>query len=193
MTEGQELWQLFAKRTRRLTALVALSDATGIDAPYIAVALIAAALAFLVFGVGGNLVTTLVGYIYPAYQSFKALDAGEERLMQTWLTYWVVYSCFSLAEVFVDYILFWVPMYYMFKLMFLLWLMIPSLKGADVVYSVTIKPLLRQYRSHIDSYIDEAASKVQAAADGVTSVGKSVAAQAVLRANNARAADEKEE
>ena len=54
-----------ASRARR-AQVVALADATGIDAAYVAVALFVGALAFLLFGVGGNLITTLVGYVYPA-------------------------------------------------------------------------------------------------------------------------------
>jgi receptor expression-enhancing protein 5/6 len=74
-----------------------------------------------------------------------------------------VYSLFSVVEVFVDYILYWVPLYYMLKLVFLVWLMIPKLGGAELVYKVFVEPALRQYRKRIDVAIDDAQDMINKA------------------------------
>ena len=41
-----------------------------------------------------------------------------------WLVYWVIFAIFSIMEVFVDLVLYWIPFYYAFKLAFLLWAMV---------------------------------------------------------------------
>ena len=42
----------------------------------------------------------LVGgsFMYPAYMSFKSLEAQDAKEDRMWLTYWVVYGCFGLIE-----------------------------------------------------------------------------------------------
>lgn len=43
-----------------------------------------------------------VGFVYPAYRSFKALEAKEPEGSATWLTYWLVFSLFSVLECVTD-------------------------------------------------------------------------------------------
>jgi len=47
-----------------------------------------------------------------------------------WLSYWIIFSLFTLVEFFLDIILAWVPLYYEAKLIFILWLALPQTKGA---------------------------------------------------------------
>ena len=70
--------------------------------------------------------STFVGFLYPAYKSFKAIESKESSDDTMWLTYWVVYGFFSVVEVFADVLLAWFPFYYYVKLVFLLWLMNPN-------------------------------------------------------------------
>merc|ERR1719174_2344341 len=159
------LWRAFDKKAKRFLPAREVAEFLGVEPAQVALAFIVFLLGFLLFGIGGNLITQLVGFVYPAYESFKALEPDNEkrenpRLMRTWLTYWIVYSLFSVVEVFVDYILYWVPLYYLLKLVFLVWLMIPKLGGAELVYKVLIEPSLRQYRKKIDTSIDDAQEKI---------------------------------
>ena len=50
--------------------------------------------------------------------SVKAIESKEKDDDTKWLTYWVVYSAFSLVEFFADIFLFWVPFYWFFKVRF---------------------------------------------------------------------------
>ena len=45
----------------------------------------------------------------------KAIESKEKDDDTKWLTYWVVYSAFSLIEFFTDIFLFWIPFYWFFK------------------------------------------------------------------------------
>lgn len=45
----------------------------------------------------------------------KAIESTNKEDDTKWLTYWVVYGIFSLAEFFSDIFLYWFPFYYAFK------------------------------------------------------------------------------
>jgi len=76
-----------------------------------------------------------VGFIYPSYASYKALESKAPAAAAQWLTYWVVFSLFTVFEYFADWLISWVPFYYLAKLAFVLWLQMPQTQGAtQVVY-----------------------------------------------------------
>lgn len=83
------------------------------------------AVAMVVFyGLGVASLSSLVGFGYPAYKSFQAIESKHKGDDAQWLVYWVIFAIFSIMEVFADVILYWVPFYYAFKLAFLLWAMV---------------------------------------------------------------------
>jgi TB2/DP1, HVA22 family len=51
------------------------------------------------------------------------------------LTYWVVFACFSILELFVGLIMPVFPMYYAIKFGFLAWCMAPVTQGASLLYT----------------------------------------------------------
>lgn len=71
--------------------------------------------------------STGAGVVYPAYQSFKAIeDKRDPTLNEQWLTYWAMWGLLSLAESTTDDILSKLPYYYHAKFALLLWLQMPS-------------------------------------------------------------------
>jgi receptor expression-enhancing protein 5/6 len=50
--------------------------------------------------------------------SIKAIESKEKDDDTKWLTYWVVYSTFHLLEFFADIFLFWIPLYWFFKVIY---------------------------------------------------------------------------
>ncbi len=68
-----------------------------------------------------------------------------------WLTYWVVFSALCVADNFVDFLSYWVPLYYPIKVTFLLWLMLPRFKGAVFVYDKFLKTIFLSGVNAIDA------------------------------------------
>merc|ERR1712216_834304 len=55
--------------------------------------------------------TFFLGFLYPAYASYKAIESEATDDDTQWLTYWVVYSMLMIFESFADYSVFWIPGY----------------------------------------------------------------------------------
>jgi receptor expression-enhancing protein 5/6 len=71
-------------------------------------------------------VSNLVGWALPAYLSFKALETRGVQDDIQWLTYWVVFGFFNFLESFaLRVVLYYLPWYFAFKTLFILWLQLP--------------------------------------------------------------------
>ncbi|EGN92721.1 hypothetical protein SERLA73DRAFT_190751 [Serpula lacrymans var. lacrymans S7.3] len=88
-------------------------------------------------------VSNLVGWGLPAYLSFKALETPGHQDDVQWLTYWVVFGFFNFVESFaLRIVLYYLPWYFAFKTVFILWLQLPTFRGAQTTYLTVLKPVL---------------------------------------------------
>ena len=49
----------------------------------------------------------VVGFVYPAYASFKALESKTPESSAQWLTYWIIFGIFNVFEFFADAAISW--------------------------------------------------------------------------------------
>jgi len=132
---------------RELSKYRAFNDVekkTGVPKVYSTLGVCGFLFILIFFDLGAQLIVNLVGFIYPAYQSFKALETFRKTDDTQWLTYWVVFGFFNIVEYFEASLLFYIPFYYMFKLGFVLWLFLPFTRGADKIYGSVLKPMLME-------------------------------------------------
>ncbi|KAK0444912.1 TB2/DP1, HVA22 family-domain-containing protein [Desarmillaria tabescens] len=93
-------------------------------------------------------VSNLVGWALPAYLSFKAIESPSPHDDIQWLTYWVVFGFFNFLESFaLRLVLYYVPWYFAFKTLFIVWLQLPVFRGAQVTYVNILKPVLSNISS----------------------------------------------
>lgn len=103
----------------------------------------------------------MIGFVYPAWKSFESIEQKSKGDDIQWLVYWVLYAFFSLVETFKDFILYWIPFYYAFKLAFLLWAMLPQTKGAKFLYDSFLKDFLKKSGDAPSSRIDTAMAEAK--------------------------------
>lgn len=164
----------WSKELDKIPLLQKAQEATGVEKLYLVGGGAATLLLLLLVGFGAGLICNLVGFIYPAYESFKAVETDCKKDDVQWLTYWVVYACFNVVEVFADFLLYWIPFYYAFKLGFLLWLFMPSTQGASFLYTHFLAPFLKSQESRIDRAMKEAVNSGSAVISDVSGLVKDV-------------------
>jgi receptor expression-enhancing protein 5/6 len=174
MDKVQVYMDKWAKDLDKFPVLQKAQEATGVEKLYLVAAGSAVLLLLLLVGFGAGLICNLVGFAYPAYASFKAVESDNKKDDVQWLTYWVVYACFNIVEVFSDFLLYWIPFYYAFKLGFLLWLFMPSTQGALFLYNHFLAPFLKSQESRIDRAMKEAVNSGSAVLSDISGVVKDV-------------------
>jgi len=98
--------------------------------------------AFLI-GNAGLLLCNIVGFVYPAFASVKAIESREsEDADKKWLAYWVVFALLVVFEFCVGVVVGFIPFYSVLKCALLVWLLAPGThNGSMVVYRKVIKPI----------------------------------------------------
>uniref|UniRef100_A0A674HQP1 Receptor expression-enhancing protein n=1 Tax=Taeniopygia guttata TaxID=59729 RepID=A0A674HQP1_TAEGU len=91
-----------------------------------------------------------------SFLSIKAIESNSKEDDTMWLTYWVVYGVFSIAEFFSDLFLYWFPFYYAGKCLFLVWCMAPvPWNGSQVIYRTIIRPFFPQAPPRVDNMMGD--------------------------------------
>ncbi|KAL6056904.1 hypothetical protein STEG23_003308 [Scotinomys teguina] len=153
-------------------ALGALEARTGVEKRYLAAGALALLTLYLLFGYGASLLCNVIGFVYPAYASVKAIESPSKEDDTVWLTYWVVYALFGLVEFFSDLLLFWFPFYYVGKCAFLLFCMTPGpWNGALILYHRVIRPLFLKHHVALDSAVNQLSGRALDIAAGITRDG----------------------
>lgn len=121
---------------------------------YVTLALVALYFLLIIFNVAGSLLTNLLGFLYPAYKSFKAIESKHKDDDTQWLTYWTVFGFFNVLEFFSDTLLYWLPFYYLIKAVVIVVLILPQFGfGAVKLYQLILRPILLENMNKIDKFL----------------------------------------
>ena len=125
-------------------ALNNLEKTTSVPKAYAVIGVVTLYFFLIVFNLGGQLLTNIAGFLIPAYYSLGALFTANKADDTQWLTYWVVFSLFTVIESLIS-VVYWFPFYFTFKFIFLLWLSLPAFRGADIIFRSFLAPTLGRY------------------------------------------------
>lgn len=146
---------------------------------------------YLIFGYFSGFLVAVLGFLYPAYASVKAIESSNKEDDTQWLTYWVVYAAFSIAEFFSDIFLGWFPLYFLFKCAFLCWCMAPfSWNGANFLYTRFIAPFVLKHEKEVDSYIKKGAAFADDMANKAKAEATAMATEQIIKSQTSSAEPE---
>lgn len=109
----------------------------------------------------------IVGNIYPAYASYRAVVDGNAEQHKQWLSYWVVNALFIVAELVADTLISGMPLYYEAKLLLVTWLVFRN--GATIAYDKLVHKYITQYEPEIDAKISVLSAQTNQLAGKVVS------------------------
>ncbi|KAJ3282882.1 hypothetical protein HDU76_008570, partial [Blyttiomyces sp. JEL0837] len=137
--------QSLEKYTHSFPLLISLYKQAGIPPFTFAVAVIVAALIVVRRAIKANapLVSNLVGVLYPAYRSIKAVETPQQDDDERFLTYWPLFGAFTITDQFSARILRYFPLYFTTKMAVLYWLF--NKNGSLMFYRQVARPLLVKY------------------------------------------------
>jgi len=138
----------------RLPLLGQLEAKFGVSKVFIFLGAIVSGLILVVLFLGPSAFCNSIAFLYPGYQSFKAMQHDNVQDHINWLTYFVIYGLFNVTEAITDTILFWLPYYRVIKLGFLLWCFLPQTMGCKTVYEKLLRPFLTAHETNIDSSLE---------------------------------------
>jgi hypothetical protein len=97
----------------------------------------------------------ILGTLYPAYRSYKAIKNKDVREHVKWMMYWIVFALFTTLETFLDIFFSWFPFYYEIKILFILWVLSPATRGSSLLYKKVVHPMLQAREKEIDELIEK--------------------------------------
>ena len=97
----------------------------------------------------------ILGTLYPAYRSYKAIKNKDVREHVKWMMYWIVFALFTTLETFLDIFFSWFPFYYEIKILFILWVLSPATRGSSLLYKKLVHPMLQSREKEIDELIEK--------------------------------------
>ncbi|BDA44972.1 HVA22-like protein i [Coccomyxa sp. Obi] len=108
-----------------------------------------------------RVILNVIGYVWPAYSCYKALSQKNSDAVQQWCIYWLMLALFTVSErMLLDLLVFWVPMYYEAKVLFVLYLWHPKTQGAVYLFNSIVQPFLAQNEAAIDQAVEEVKTTV---------------------------------
>ena len=132
----------------------AIKEKTGIDGLYVILFLLVCVI-LVYLGIFGNLITNMVGTLYPGFCTIKAMEKKQNK--KEWLTYWVIFGSFIIVDMFSNIIMRIVPFYFVLKILFLIWMFLPGSNGCKLVYNFLIFNLFKSIENYVDSFFGDTA------------------------------------
>jgi len=145
--------------------------------------------AFMLWGIIGKCICFVIGFLYPMYGSFLAVEDGDKDQALKWVKYWMVFTSFTMFEYFGYSVIHWIPFYVIAKIIFFIWLVNPVTQGFQLGYDY-FAVWIRKYRNGADSFLEESTAVVDSMmATSEVSQSSSADVQEYIEEELCRAAD----
>lgn len=137
---------------------------------------------------GYNIVCALLTCVYPMLQSIKTIESDDHEETNMWLCFWTVFGLFQTAEMFIGFILYFIPYYSIVRILFFMYLMMPQTQGARTLYTTVFRPALKKHQGAIKEFIEKVTDKASELQKEGMAAGANMAKDLSSAENMAKAA-----
>lgn len=127
---------------------------TGIKGIYVVIGLIISVI-LVYLNIFDSVITNFIGTFYPSMGTISSIYKNDLKEQKDWLTYWTVFSCFVLLDMFSPIIIKFIPFYLVIKIILLIWLFMPGSNGRTLIYAIIVRRILGKYEEKVDSVINK--------------------------------------
>merc|ERR1719469_1736668 len=166
----QENTKILDPYAAMVPALVLGAAKAGVNPGLLLAGVSSVAMLVLIVVQGWTMMIVFVTVLYPTVHSIRAIESPNKDDDKVWLTYWMVFGLFNVAETYFCFTPYWDWL----RLLLFVWLLLPNFNGSKVLYETVIRKLLDQNKDLIAKWI----SKVSNAADEAKKQGLKEAAAA---------------
>ena len=117
----------------------------------------------------------LLTCVYPMIQSIKVIEKKHGEETTKWLSFWTVFGIFQTIELFIGFILAFIPYYSIIRIIFFVYLMAPQTDGAQTLYKSVFQPFLKKHEKEIQNLVDSVQTRATEASTEFVSTAKSAA------------------
>lgn len=138
-----------------------ISEKTGAPAGYILIGLVLIVLVLLYSGIGGLFAVLILGFLYPAYMTFKALKHSNHELLIKFGKFWAVMGfAVALHEV-IDWLAPEFPFFELLTIASTFMLVKSQASAAVYIYDTLIVPCVGKVEPNIDSALSTVEARVK--------------------------------
>jgi len=130
-----------------------IHEKTGLNG-YVFLGLIFLSLIFVSLNLFENLITNLIGTVYPTFWTIKSIESQDGRAIK-WLIYWIIFSSFIIIDFFSAIVVKIIPFYFIMKICFLIWLQWPGSYGCEIIFNYVINSIFESIEDELDEYVQE--------------------------------------
>ena len=138
-----------------IPALVDGAQKVGVNPGLLLAAVGSVVTLIMMFLLGWTILITFITVLYPTVHSIRAIESANKSDDKVWLTYWMVYGLFNVAETYFGFIFSCIPFWDWIRLVVFIWLLLPQFNGSKVIYDSVIRKLLDENKVLIQEWISK--------------------------------------
>lgn len=89
---------------------------------------------------GYSIVIVIMTCFYPVFQSIRTIENRNEAGINFWMSFWIVFGCFKVFEMVFGFILAFIPLMWLWRLLFYVYILSPKTNGAVSIYRSYLRP-----------------------------------------------------
>lgn len=148
-------------RFKNFTPLISLANKLNVPPGWIVIGVLVFSMICVVLGFLQQFIVLLIGYVYPGYMTFKAIESPDDKDDIQWMTYWIVFCAFTVVDTIISKVLFIFlpfPIYFPLKFLFIIWLFFPTTRGAEIIYDKFLRQFIKKHEAKIDNTLNKVAA-----------------------------------